>query len=295
MIFLPLQPRGNFVLGCGDTSNHQYDLKIQTGNTDRMKFTINAGHVEAGLDNTQTFGTANKRWSEIFAGNGTINTSDERLKNFLGTFSEAETKVAVKLKVALTKFKWNDAIEREEAGGKVARVHVGIGAQTLARIFEKEGLDPNNYAMFCYDEWEEEVSTVQTNRGEVQEVEVVTERQKTQTVVVPELVEEVKLIDGKYTLVKQMKEVEREQPLYTTHPVYNEDGTEAVIKKTVPGPDGKPITITTPRVMSVPVMEEVKEVKEVQCEPVYETVVKKAGNRYGVRLDQVLAFILAHV
>ncbi|WP_220425979.1 hypothetical protein, partial [Enterobacter roggenkampii] len=36
--------------------------------------------VEAGLDNIQSLGVASKRWGTIFAGTGTVNTSDGRDK-----------------------------------------------------------------------------------------------------------------------------------------------------------------------------------------------------------------------
>jgi len=61
----------SFQIGTGDG----YSVTIRQSNFSRMTFNT-SGHIEAGSDNAQTMGTASKRWSEIFAGNGTINTSD---------------------------------------------------------------------------------------------------------------------------------------------------------------------------------------------------------------------------
>lgn len=47
-------------------------------------FRISTTDVRAGADNTINLGTASFRWKEVFAGNATINTSDERLKDWLG-------------------------------------------------------------------------------------------------------------------------------------------------------------------------------------------------------------------
>ncbi len=150
--YLASSSGGSFNIGVKSTSNHVYQLYIQTEGVNRMQFHSN-GHIYAGVDNTQSMGTAGKRWSEIFAANGTINTSDEREKTPLTDFTDAESRVAVKLKQLIKTYKWKESVEREMVGGKKARIHVGIGAQSLGQAFTDEGLDPDDYAMFCYDEW----------------------------------------------------------------------------------------------------------------------------------------------
>ena len=106
-------------------------------------------------DNLMALGTGSARFSEVFAANGTINTSDERLKQFFD-IDQAEKDVALIIKDNIRKFKWNDAIERENGGGKKARLHVGVGAQFVRDTFLAAELNPDDYAFFCYDEWEEE-------------------------------------------------------------------------------------------------------------------------------------------
>jgi hypothetical protein len=101
-------------------------------------------------DNLKRLGDASNRWSEVFAGNGTINTSDGREKVFVADLDAAETAVAVRIKSLIKKFKFADAVERK---GDDARIHVGVVAQDVAAAFEAEGLNPASYSLFCHDIW----------------------------------------------------------------------------------------------------------------------------------------------
>jgi hypothetical protein len=103
------------------------------------------------LDNSISLGTATRRWSVVYAGTGTINTSDLRDKQDIELLSESEKRVAIALKKLVKKFKFKDAIAKK---GDAARIHVGVIAQEVAQAFDAEGLDPNRYGILCYDEWE---------------------------------------------------------------------------------------------------------------------------------------------
>jgi hypothetical protein len=106
-------------------------------------------------DNNKSLGASGARWSEVWAGNGTINTSDERQKQQVRDLSIAEKAVAQKLKNLIKAFKFNDAVEKK---GEAARIHVGVMAQEIQTAFASEGLDASNYGVFCYDEWDSEVN-----------------------------------------------------------------------------------------------------------------------------------------
>jgi hypothetical protein len=108
------------------------------------------GTVRPSANGSQSLGDASHRWSEVFASNGTINTSDERQKQDIADIDAAETRVAVVLKGKLKKFKFKDAVA---AKGDNARVHIGVIAQEVKAAFEAEGLDAHDYAMLCYDQW----------------------------------------------------------------------------------------------------------------------------------------------
>ena len=101
-------------------------------------------------DNIASVGAASARCSVIYAGTGTINTSDADEKDEFREISEKEKLVAKKLKIQAFKFK--DAIRNK--GSENARWHFGVVAQEVISAFESEGLNAFDYGLVCYDEWE---------------------------------------------------------------------------------------------------------------------------------------------
>jgi hypothetical protein len=108
----------------------------------------NAGSFAPSGDNTVSNGTASFRWSVVYAATGTINTSDANQKQNVAELDEAEKRVAVRLKGLIKKFKFKNAVAEK---GVNARIHVGVIAQDVKAAFEAEGLDANQYGMFCSD------------------------------------------------------------------------------------------------------------------------------------------------
>ena len=102
-------------------------------------------------DNTSSLGSAGTRWSVVYAGTGTINTSDEREKQYISALDDAERRVSVILKSLVKKFCYRDAVLNK---GEDARIHIGVIAQEVIAAFEAEGLDPMRYGIVCYDEWD---------------------------------------------------------------------------------------------------------------------------------------------
>lgn len=155
------------------------------GNTERMRIdssgivTISSGYIGQGdtmllfassvdaivprgtggaaRDNAIDLGNATNRFDDIYATNGTIQTSDEREKQDIEELSQAEQNVAVAAKGLLRKFRWKDAVAEK---GDDARIHFGIMAQDLKAAFEAEGLDAGRYAMFINSEWWETYTDV---------------------------------------------------------------------------------------------------------------------------------------
>ena len=112
-------------------------------------------------DNTLDFGSSSYRWQDIYATNGTIQTSDEREKQDIAELSDAERNVAVAAKGLLRKFRWKDAVAEK---GDDARIHFGIIAQDLQAAFEAEGLDAGDYAMFIHTTWTDEETGEEKSR-----------------------------------------------------------------------------------------------------------------------------------
>lgn len=126
---------------------------IQTGGTTRAMFTTTANMMaqvtRPTTDNTITLGTSGFRWSVIYAGTGTINTSDEREKQDISPISEAVFSACSRIE--WRQFRFKDAVL---AKGENARIHIGAIAQQVVSAFAAEGLDANDYGLLCYDEWE---------------------------------------------------------------------------------------------------------------------------------------------
>lgn len=119
-----------------------------TSLTSRWVFEHN-GHFVPFADDTYNIGSGSFRVKEIFAANGTINTSDETEKDWRGDLSDAERRVAARIRPKLGVFRWKDSVARK---GMAARQHIGTTAQVVAAAFRAEGLDPADYGMWCEDE-----------------------------------------------------------------------------------------------------------------------------------------------
>lgn len=110
------------------------------------------GNLILDSDNVFNLGSAGARFKEIFCANATINTSDARKKQQIKSISNSEKRVAKKIKKSIKKYKFNDAVEKKGDG---SRIHFGVVAQEVSKIFKSEGLNPHNYSLFCYDEWDD--------------------------------------------------------------------------------------------------------------------------------------------
>ena len=145
-------------------------------------YVVNAGGVGAGLrynsgfpnilpcngtgadrDNAIDLGASSVRFDDIYATNGTIQTSDRNEKQDIAELTDAEQRVAVAAKGLLRKFRWKDAVAEK---GDEARTHFGIIAQDLQAAFAAEGLDAGDYAMFISSTWtDEETGEERTRMG----------------------------------------------------------------------------------------------------------------------------------
>ena len=106
-----------------------------------------------GTDNATDLGGSSNRFDDVYATNGTIQTSDRNEKQDIAELSDAEQRVAVAAKGLLRKFRWKDSVTEK---GDDARIHFGIIAQDLQAAFAAEGLDAGDYAMFISTTWWEQ-------------------------------------------------------------------------------------------------------------------------------------------
>jgi len=114
-------------------------------------------------DDAIDLGSSSFRFDDIFATNGTIQTSDRNEKQDIAELTDAEQRVAVACKGLLRKFRWKSAVAEK---GDEARTHFGIIAQDLQAAFAAEGLDAGDYAMFISSTWtDEETGEERTRMG----------------------------------------------------------------------------------------------------------------------------------
>ena len=121
-----------------------------------------ANPAAATRDNAIDLGRSATRFDDIYATNGTIQTSDRNEKQDIEALSDAEQRVAVAAKGLLRKFRWISSVEENSDD---ARIHFGIIAQDLEAAFTAEGLDAGRYAMFTSTTWTDDDGNEQTRLG----------------------------------------------------------------------------------------------------------------------------------
>ena len=126
-------------------------LAVATGGVQRLLVDASGNHA-TGTDNAQTLGTAAKRWSTVYAGTGTINTSDAREKTAVAPLSTDEIAFAMALSKEVGTYQFLESIA---AKGDAARHHIGLTVQRAIELAEEAGLNPFKYGFICYDEWPE--------------------------------------------------------------------------------------------------------------------------------------------
>lgn len=144
------------------------DLYIGTGDTG-LRFLDSSNAIipiDTSSENTRddaiSFGTASARYDNIYATNGTIQTSDRNEKQNIEELSDAERRVAIAAKSLLRKFKWKSAVTSK---GDKAQIHFGIIAQDLQTAFAAESLDAGDYGMITSDTWTDDDGNEKTRLG----------------------------------------------------------------------------------------------------------------------------------
>ncbi|WP_313642312.1 tail fiber domain-containing protein [Stenotrophomonas sp.] len=124
---------------------------VGTSTPTLAKLQVN-GDYAPHADNTFSSGISSRRHSVVYAGTGTINTSDAREKTPVRPFTPAELAAAVELGREIGVYQWLAMIA--EKGG-AARQHIGMTVQRAIEILRSHGLDPFDYGFICYDDWDE--------------------------------------------------------------------------------------------------------------------------------------------
>jgi len=101
-------------------------------------------------DNLIDLGVSSTRFDDIYATNGTIQTSDENEKQQIASLTDAEITAAKAISKLFKTFKWNDAVTEK---GDAARTHTGVIAQQVETTMTDAGLNAGDYAFFISTTW----------------------------------------------------------------------------------------------------------------------------------------------
>jgi len=137
-----------FVGASDDNDGNATDLRFYTDQTERVRIHSAGSYMRPASDNAMTLGGASNRWSTVYAGTGTINTSDEREKAKIGPIPDKVLDA------------WSDVEWFQFRFTSGDRLHTGLIAQRVVDAFAKRGLDAAKYGLLCYDEWPDELEAV---------------------------------------------------------------------------------------------------------------------------------------
>jgi hypothetical protein len=253
------------------------------------------GNFQPGADNVFSCGTAARRWSVVYADNGSIQTSDARVKTAVVALTDAELNAAKQLAAEIGTYRFLNAVAEK---GDKARMHAGMTVQRAIEIMTSHGLQPTAYAFICHDSWDDLYENIQTNVGEKVKAVRQIERQKSKQT--ERKITEIKMVDGKAvacTSVQISEEVE-----FSEHLVFNEDGTPLMYEArpavaAIYNDEGNllhpAVAATYEQVVHrEPVIEIIDQEYEEDAEPVFEKkLIRPAGDRYSFRPDELLMFI----
>lgn len=151
----------NLVLNGKDRSANAGEFKLESRdgtNTYILKgttygyLTWSGLYLEPTRNDVCNLGRTDVKWKEIWCTQSSINSSsDERQKQQIKPIDN--DLLDAWENVNPIQFKWNDAVAKK---GDNARVHTGYIAQNIQQALTENGVNPNDYGLFLYDEWGEE-------------------------------------------------------------------------------------------------------------------------------------------
>ena len=109
-----------------------------------------AGPTVRRFDNAIDLGRINVRFDDVYATNGSIQTSDRNEKQDVAALTATEMLVAARISGLFKTFRWIDSVADK---GDNARTHTGVIAQDVQAAFTAEGLDAGDYALFTSATW----------------------------------------------------------------------------------------------------------------------------------------------
>jgi len=123
-----------------------------------VPFDVNSS---ATSDAATDLGNGSARFKDLYATNGTIQTSDQNEKQQIASLTGAEITAAKAISKLFKTFKWNDSVTEK---GDAARTHTGVIAQEVEQAMTDAGLNAGDYAFFISSDWTDEDTGEERNR-----------------------------------------------------------------------------------------------------------------------------------
>lgn len=147
-----------------ESSSHWSVWSAATYQLDALKLDLDfsgnlrsRGNITPITDISASCGDASRRWTQVHAQDGTIQTSDARLKSAVEPLSPALIAIGLQCARETGRFRW---LARIAEVGEAARWHIGITSQRVVEIFAAHGEDAYAYGIVCHDEWPERTEIV---------------------------------------------------------------------------------------------------------------------------------------
>jgi hypothetical protein len=130
----------NFVIG-NYTNNKDllFFTTFSNNRTERLRIT-STGTVQPGADNASTLGTSSLRWSTVYAANGTIQTSDARLKTNIQDLNYGLKEV---LAMHPVRYNWKEKPTTDKKIGLIAQDVKKLVPEVVSGNEQKENLGMN--------------------------------------------------------------------------------------------------------------------------------------------------------
>jgi len=143
------------------------NLTIDCTSSNHAGFTLAADSIlprrnGSSSDNAIDLGSSGDRFDDVFATNGTIQTSDQNEKQDIASLTTAEMTAAKAISKLFKTYKWKSKVA---AKGDAARTHTGVIAQEVQTAMSDAGLDAADYAFWCSDTWTNDDGNEQTRLG----------------------------------------------------------------------------------------------------------------------------------
>lgn len=132
-------------------TSFSFDIHPAGSMTSAGGFNISATVIRPNVDNAMSCGQSSFRFTQLFAVNSTIGTSNARDKT--DPLNPSDTEIDAFYEILYLPWVWQ-WLAKVQVEGDDARLHSGPTVQAAIAIMDKHGLDWTRYGAFCYDEWE---------------------------------------------------------------------------------------------------------------------------------------------